>query len=173
LENQTPAAPPININYAIGAQAIKFTNFRICKNDLDHDRPVNPAFTSFVISANNPKTCPIFFLDNKSTPQLYSFTVTQTPDHFAFFPNPTKPPKPGWSEQTAAVIDCSANAGPPPYQQSSKAWCCLKLDVGGNGVWAYGQPEPHNAHQSKIYTVVTNIAEQSTTNPIKTCNMGQ
>jgi hypothetical protein len=174
LENQDPAAPPINIAYAIGDQTIKFTNYRLCKNDLDHDIPVNPAFQSFVISANNPETCPIFFLDNKVPPQLYSFTITKPPP-FTFFPNPDVPPFPMWTQETAAVIDCTADAGPAPYQPSSKNWCCEKLNPpNGNGVFAYSKPEPHNAHQSEIHTAVTHIAEQLTTNPNpNTCNMGQ
>jgi hypothetical protein len=93
-----PAAPPINIAYAVGEQAIRFTNYRICKNDLDHDYPVNVNFQSFVISANNPITCSIFFYDNKSTPQLYSFAVTKPPP-FKFYPNPNKPPFPNWTEK--------------------------------------------------------------------------
>jgi hypothetical protein len=117
LENMMPAAPPININYAIGPQTIKMMNYSICSVDAPK-KLVNPNFQSFVISANNPKNCPIFFRDNKSPPQRYTFTITQPPP-FTVFPNPKVPPLPNWTPTTAAVIDCSGNTGVPPYQQSS------------------------------------------------------
>jgi hypothetical protein len=125
LENHDPARPPITINYAIGAQTIKMMNYSICKVDAPKTL-VNPNFQSFVINANNPNSCPIFFRDNKSPPQRYTFTITQPPP-FTFFANPAVPPLPMWTPQTASVIDCSGNAGPPPYQQSSKDWCCELL----------------------------------------------
>jgi hypothetical protein len=172
LENHDPARPPITINYAIGAQTIKMMNYSICKVDAPK-KLVIPNFQSFVINANNPNSCPIFFRDNKSPPQRYTFTITQPPP-FTFFANPAVPPLPMWTPTTAAVIDCSGNAGPPPYQQSSKDWCCELLAGGaGNGVWAYSQPEPASAHKSQIHTVVTNIAQQSTSNPNPSCNMGK
>ena len=161
-----PAAPPITINYAIGAQSIKMMNYSICSVDAPK-KLVNPNFQSFVISANNPKTCPIFF------PQRYTFTITQPPP-FTVFPNPAVPPLPMWTPTTAAVIDCSGNTGLPPYQQSSKAWCCELLAGGaGNGVWTYTIPDVTNAHKSQIHTVVTNIAQQTTSNPNPSCNMGK
>jgi hypothetical protein len=168
LENQLPAAPPININYAIGAQAIRFTSYRICSMSAP-DKPVNPNFQSFIINANDPANCPVFFLDNKSMPQLYTFTITKPPPFTVF----TNPANAMWTPQTAAVIDCSGNAGPPPFQQSSKTWCCQKLAVGGNGVFAYTTPEPHSAHQSQMHFAITNIAQQSITNPNPSCNMGK
>jgi len=171
LENQLPAAPPINISYAIGTQNIKFVNYSICNVDAPK-KLVNPNFPSFVISANNPKNCPIFFRDNKSPPQRYTFTITQPPP-FTFFANPAVAPFPMWTAQTASVIDCSGNAGPPPFQQSSKGWCCELLAMGGNGVWAYSQPEPASAHKSQIHTVTTNIAQQNISNPNPSCNMGK
>jgi hypothetical protein len=171
LENMMPAAPPIHINYAIGPQTIKMKNYSICSADAPK-KLVNPNFQSFVISANNPKNCPIFFRDNKSPPQRYTFTITQPPP-FTVFPTPAVPPFPTWTPTTAAVIDCSGNTGLPPYQQSSKAWCCELLAMGGNGVWAYSQPDTTSAHKSQIHTVVTNIAQQSTTNPNPSCSMGK
>jgi hypothetical protein len=133
------------------------------------DKPVNPFFQSFAISANNPANCPVFFLDNKSMPQLYTFTITKPPPFTVI----TNSAMQVWTPQTAAVIDCSGNAGPPPFQQSSKTWCCEKLAVGGNGVFAYTTPEPHSAHQTQDHFAVTHIAEQNITANPDTCNMGK
>jgi hypothetical protein len=168
LENQLPAAPPININIGFGGpQLVQFTSYRICENDQAHDKPVNPHFPSFIISANDPAKCPIFFLDNKPQPQLYTFTIVKPPP-FTFFENPADAE---WSPTTAAVINCTGNTGTPPFQQSSKAWCCDK--TAKNGVWAYSTPEPFNVHQSEMHHVVTTIPQQTTSNPDMTCSQGQ
>jgi hypothetical protein len=168
LENQLPAAPPININIGFGGpQPVQFTSYRICKNDAAHDKPVNPHFPSFVINANNPAKCPIYFLDNKPRQQLYTFTITKAPP-FTLFQNPADAE---WNAQTASWINCTGNTGTPPFQQSSKAWCCDK--TARNGVWAYSTPEPHNVHQSEIHNVITNIPQQTTSNPDMTCSEGK
>jgi hypothetical protein len=180
LENNNLAGPPININYSINTTSyqVNFTHYFICKNDAAHKRPVKPYFTSFVISALDPNTCPVFFIDNKSTPQLYTFKITQPPSEFPFFQNPDVAPKPMWTEQTAAVIDCSGNdvpngPNPPYYQPSSHIWCCEKLAQGGNGVWTQRRPEPHSAHKSEINIVTSNIAAQTTSDEgKKKCNKG-
>ncbi len=175
LENQLPAAPPINIAYAIGTQDIRFTSYRICSVNAP-DKAVNPFFQSFIINANDPANCPIFFLDNKSQPQLYTFRITKPPP-FTVFLNPANAK---WTPETAAAIDCSGNAGPSPpppnpqYRQSSQVWCCEALaDDNGNGVFAYTTPEPHSAHQTQNHFAVTHIAEQSISNPNESCNMGK
>ena len=168
LENQLPATPPVNINIGFGGpQPTQFTSYRICKNDPAHDKPVNSHFPSFIINANNPANCPIYFLDNKPRPQLYTFTITKPPP-FTLFQNPADAE---WSPQTASWIDCGGNTGTPPFQQSSKAWCCDK--IAKNGVWAYSTPEPHNVHQSETHNVVTNIPQQTTSNPDMTCSEGK
>ena len=55
LENQMPAGPPINVNFGYAStDAIRFTSYRVCTNTQARDKPVNPAFASFVVNANNP-----------------------------------------------------------------------------------------------------------------------
>jgi hypothetical protein len=168
LENQLPAAPPINIDIGFGGpQPVQFTSYRVCQNDQAHDKPVNPHFASFIINANDPAKCPIFFLDNKKPQQLYTFTITKPPP-FTLFTNPANA---GWNKQTASWIDCTGTTGTPPFQQSSKAWCCDK--TARNGVWAYSTPDPHNVHQSEMHNVVTNIPQQTISNPDITCSQGE
>jgi hypothetical protein len=171
LENPMPAEPPINISIGFGGpQPIQFTHYRVCENDPSREKPINPNFASFIISANDPANCPIFFRDNKSPPQFYTFTITQPPPFTVF----TNPADAKWTEETARVIDCSKNTGMPPFQQSSKVWCCEKLaGTAGNGVFAYTTPEPHSAHATMNHFAVTHIAEQKISNPAETCNMGK
>ncbi len=165
LENQLPAAPPVTINYAINGPApVEFTHFRICKNDAAHDRAVNPYFASFIINANNPANCPVFFFDNKPTPQLYTFTVAKPPP-FTFF---TDQSKANWSPQTASQIECSGNQGAAP---SSATWCCDKS--ASNGVFAFSSPEPHNAHNVLNHYVITHGPDPQTSTPDTACNLGQ
>jgi hypothetical protein len=177
--NQNPAAPPININYALNPSfQFNFTNFGVCKfdpTDRVSYKSVNTLNTSFIISANNPKQCPIFFVDNKK--QLYTFTITippaKNPPPYSLLNSP--------SPTTAAVIDCSGNSGTAPpgafYAQSSAVWCCQKLADPNqiSGVWAHSQPDTTNAHKSFDHFVITNTAEQSpnVSAPLGTCNMGQ
>jgi hypothetical protein len=169
LENQLPAGPPINVNYG-GTGVIHFTTYRLCRNTPDRDKPVNPAFFSFVINANNPIACPVFLLDNKSTQQSYTFTVTKPPTSFEYFANPADA---SWTQETAAVIDCSGNTG-AGFQPSSKTWCCTKLlGKNGNGVWAFRTVDPTSIHQLNVYNVQANAAEQKTTTDQTFRNMGK
>jgi hypothetical protein len=177
--NQNPAGPPINVNYALDPSfQFNFTNFGICKFDPTDPvsyKSVNTLNTSFIISANNPKQCPIFFVDNKK--QLYTFAITippaKNPPPYSLLNSP--------SPTTAAVIDCSGNSGTAPpgtfYAQSSAVWCCQKLADPKqiSGVWAHSQPDTTNAHKSFDHFVITNTAEQSrsVSAPLGTCNMGQ
>jgi hypothetical protein len=169
LENQQPASPPISIGIGFGGpQPIQFTHYRVCQNDPGREKPINPAFASFIINANSPANCPIFFRDNKPTPQFYTFRIMKEPP-FAFFPDPADAK---WDANTTARwIDCNGNTTTAPFQQSSQAWCCDK--TAQNGVWAYSTPEPHNAHQSLNHFVVTTIPQQSTTTTDIACSMGK
>lgn len=170
LENPLPATPPINIALGYGGPSpIQFASYRVCKNDPSRDKPINPHFASFVISANNPQNCPVYLLDNKTPQQYYTFTVTQPPP-FTIFQNPADAQ---WSQTTAKIIDCSGNTGVGFYP-SSKLWCCEKLaGASGNGVFAYSKPDPTNVHQFYENDVVTIKAEEQTTGGGTTCNMGQ
>lgn len=165
LENRLPASPPVTINYAIkGPPPVEFTHFRICQNDAAHDRTVNPFFASFIINANNPAKCPVFFFDNKPTPQLYTFTVAEPPP-FTFFADQSKA---SWSPQTAKVIACSGNKAGAP---SSATWCCDQS--ASNGVFAFSTPEPHNAHNILNNYVIAHGPEPQSSTPDKACNSGQ
>jgi hypothetical protein len=171
LENKLPAAPPVNINYALSDKTINFTHYRVCVNDVAHQKPVRSFFRSFAISPNNPEQCPIFFLDNKSPPQLYSLKLTQKPP-FVIANNSQEE---GWNANTTAKpIDCLANGGPAPYKPSSRNWCCGLLAQGGTGVRVFSKPEPFSAHKALGHFAIVNEAEQLTTNNVTTpCNGGQ
>ena len=171
LENQLPAAPPININLGYGGPSpVQFASYRLCKNDPSRDKPVNPHFPSFVISANNPQNCPVYLLDNKNPPQSYTFTVTQPPP-FTIFQNPAEAQ---WSQQTAKIISCSGNTGTAPFYQSSKLWCCQQLlGTSGNGVFAFSKPNVGSVHQLFENDVQTIKAEDNTTRDGTACDMGQ
>jgi len=172
LENPDLAKPPININYGIaGPNNVSFTRYRVCRNDASAEKPVRPSFASFVINAANPEKCPIFFFDDKTPPQAYTFTVTAPPPFF----EPLPPAVPQWSRNTAAIIDCSGNdpSKDPSFQPSSQQWCCESLAVGGNGVWAFSEKDPTNAHQLLINNVQVNPPQGTTTVPGNACNMGK
>jgi hypothetical protein len=182
LENQTPAEPPINISfgYSPGDQA-RFVNYGVCGNDPSQQKPVNSANAQFIISATDPKNCPVYFTDNKNPAQTYTFTVTTSPP-FTIIPTAdVRENLAAWSSgngnptqyNTTSVIDCSGNTGVAP-SQSSKAWCCTLLPGSGTGVFAYSTPEvPPTAHQTLIHHVVTNPAMASRTSDLMTCNMGK
>ena len=184
LENQTPAAPPINISFGYGPNdAARFVTYGVCGNGPTQQKPVNPANAQFIISATDPRNCPVYFTDNKQPAQVYTFTVT-TPPPFTVIPTADINKIPSlavWSNgggnptkyNTASVINCSGNSGAAP-SQSSKAWCCTLLPGSGSGVFAYSTPEvPPTAHQTMIYHVVTNPAMASSTSGLPTCNMGR
>jgi hypothetical protein len=162
LENQRPADSPININYSIdGPKGVKFTHYRVsCSLHPDQNRPVRPFFQSFIINANQPDKCPIFFLDNKFPSQLYTFKLTQEPPYTLF----TATQSPGWDANTTAKpVDCLANAGAPPFKPSSRKWCCELLAMGGNGVYAFSQPEPFSAHKTLNHNVQIHGPEEIAT----------
>ena len=184
LENQTPAQPPIDISLGYStADPVRFVTYGVCGNDPSQQKPVNPANPQFIISATDPKGCPVYLTDNKSPAQIYTFTVTTAPP-FTIIPTADVKKVPSlavWSSgggnptqyNTTSVIECSGNKGVAP-SQSSKAWCCALLIKSGSGVFAYSTPEvPPTAHQTLIHHVVTNPAMASSTSDLMTCNMGK
>ncbi len=149
LENQTPAKPPINISYGLANGGVAFTKYSVC-NDKNW-KPTRSYFQSFIINANNPQNCPVYFEDDKKPePQRYTFTITRDPSTFPEIPEPEKQI---WTPDTAKPVFCEKNNDQPPYQKSSRQWCC---DITAKaGIKAFSVPEAHSAHQSKIYYVVT------------------
>jgi hypothetical protein len=182
LENQKRAQPEINISYGYQPGAsVNFVTYGVCGNDPPQQKPVNPANAQFIINSTDPESCPVYFTDNKSPAQTYTFTVTKAPP-FTIIPNSdVKKNLASWSSgggnptkyNTTSIIDCSGNTGVAP-SQSSKAWCCTLLPGNGSGVFAYSSPEvPPTAHQSLIHHVVANQAMPSNTSMLMTCNMGK
>jgi hypothetical protein len=178
LENQTPAAPPINISFGYSpTDPVRFVTYGVCGKDFDssQQKPVNPANPQFIISATDPSSCPVWFKDNQDPAQLYTFTVTSPPP-FTQIPSEDIPTDARWSSgngnptnyNTTKVIDCSGN-----MTQLSKAWCCTLLRGNGRGVFAYSTPEiPPTAHQSLIHHVITTPATSDAPD-VATCSMGQ
>jgi len=165
LENQDPASPPININLGYArTDQIRFTRYRICKNDKAHEKPVNPAFPSFIISANNPETCPIFLFDNKAQPQLYTFTLTRQPPYKVF----DDPSKANWSTANKPFA-CGKNAGNAPYQPSSATWCCD--ESASTGLFAFSEPDVDSAHNAFKHNVQTIPAQRETFTRNTACRM--
>jgi len=175
LENQLPAAPPINIalGYA-STDAVKFASYSVCKNEPARTKPVNPLNPAFIINANAPQNCPVYLTDNKPVQQTYTFTVTKPPPFTIFTLSQVMNGDAKWSNgptgNTTSVIDCSGNQTTPPFQQSSKAWCCSLTSR--SGVFAYSQPDPHDPHQSLTHTVVTIPALPNASSSDATCSMG-
>lgn len=168
LENPLPAAPPVTINYAIdGPNGVRFSRYRICKNDPAVERRVNPSFSSFIINANDPASCPIYLFDDKTPAQLYTFTVTRKPP-FRIFADQSKA---NWTAETAQPIDCSGNTAAAPFQPSSKTWCCDRS--ARNGVFAFSTPEPHNAHQSLNHYVIAHGPEPTMATSDQSCSNGR
>jgi len=165
LENQDEATPPVNISLGYSPQdQIRFTRYRICKNDEAHEKPVIPSFPSFVVSANNPQNCPIFLFDNKPKPQLYTFKLTKEPPYKVF----TDPSKANWST-AEKPFDCSGNTKGAPYQPSSATWCCNKS--ASAGLYAFSSPDVDSAHNAFQHFVQTGPAEKSTSTPYEACNV--
>ena len=187
LENNKPAAPPINISFGYGPNDAG----EVCDLWRLRQRP-NPA------EARQPRQRPVHHQRKRiraiarstspttsSRAQVYTFTVT-TPPPFTVIPTADINKIPSlsvWSNgggnptkyNTASVINCSGNSGAAP-SQSSKAWCCTLLPGSGSGVFAYSTPEvPPTAHQTMIFhDVVTNSATSpSSTSSLPTCNMGR
>jgi hypothetical protein len=168
LENQDPATPPINISLGYDRNAqIKFMTYRLCKDDQAHEKPVIPTFPSFVISANNPQSCPIVLYDNKSSPQRYTFKITKEPPYKVFADS--DPIRPDW-KTADTPFDCSGNTGPQQGNQPSSAtWCCDKTS--SSGLFAYSFPPPENPG-SLTHVIITNPA-QTDINTIDTaCKVG-
>jgi hypothetical protein len=154
LENQLPAKPPINISYGLTQGAVSFTRYATCKPE--NWKPVRPYFLSFIINANNPQNCPVYFEDDKPRPQRYTFTVVADPETFPLRPNPATQI---WDRDTAKPIACKGNTDAPPYAASSRQFCC---DLSSSaGVKAFSVPEAHSAHSSKTYYVITTPPKES------------
>jgi hypothetical protein len=182
--NQNPAGPPVNVNLALNSSfQFNMKNYGVCKFDPTDPvsyKPINTLASSFIINPSNPQQCPVFLVDSKSPPQLYTFTVTTPPARAPAVPPPFSLQN-GVSPTTAAVIDCSGNKGTAPpnplnaqFQQSSATWCCVKLNPPDiNGVWARSVQDTTDAHKSFQHFVITNAAQQSTSDSAPTCNMGQ
>ncbi|WP_156964412.1 hypothetical protein [Methylocapsa aurea] len=182
LENKFPAEPPINIALGYSAQSpIRFSSYRVCVNDLAHDKPVNELNPAFIINARDPSSCPVYLIDNgynKSAPQTYTFTITKAPPFTEFTIPQVNAGVPKWDNSshsipntnTTNIIYCNGNTSTAPFQQSSKAWCCdLKYST---GVWAYTKPDPTSAHATQVHTAVTNPALPNSTTTDKACNLG-
>jgi hypothetical protein len=178
LENQTRATPPLNIQLGYSADApVKFVTYGVCGNAPAQRKPVNPANPQFIISATDPKSCPVYLTDDDSPANTYTFTVT-TPPPFTTIPTAdVRQNLAAWSAgggrptqyNTTSVINCSGNTS-----QLTKAWCCTLLPGNGAGVFAYSTPEvPPTAHQTLINNVVTVPADPPNTGTAQTCNMGQ
>ena len=175
LENQLPAAPPINIALGYSStDAVKFASYSVCKNDPARTKPVNPLNPAFIINANAPQHCPVYLTDNKPVQQTYTFTVTKPPPFTIFTLSQVMNGDARWSNgptgNTTSVIDCSGNQTNPPFQQSSKAWCCSLTS--SRGVFAYSQPDPHDPHQSLTHIVSTIPALPYASSNEIACSMG-
>jgi hypothetical protein len=175
LENQLPAAPPINISLGYSpTDTVRFTSYGVCSNGPARTKPVNPLNPAFIINANAPQNCPVYLTDNKVQPQTYTFTVAKPPPFAIFTLAQVADGDAKWSNgstgNTTSVIDCSKNETTAPFQQSSKAWCCSLTN--SRGVFAYSQPEPHNPHQSLINIVSTIPALPYVSTNETACSMG-
>ncbi len=180
LENQYPAAPPINISVGYNPQdPNRFRSYRVCVNDTAHDKPLSSLNPAFVINARDPENCPVYLIDggyNKSAPQTYTFTVTKPPPFTEFTTAQVSAGVPRWSNSsnaslnTTSIIDCSGNTATAPFAQSSKSWCCNL--TASTGAWAYTKPDPTNVHQGLVHTAVTIPALAQSTTTDKACSLG-
>jgi hypothetical protein len=182
LENQLPAAPPINITFGYSSAApLKFLTYGVCGNSTSQQKPVDPLNPTFIINANNPIACPVYFNDNDNPPKTYTFTITKPPTSFALIPTNDVTADPSlavWSTgngnttefNTTSVIDCSKNT-----DSASKHWCCTLLAKGGNGTFAYSTPfVPPQVHSTLANYAVANAAVARDYNQgLPTCNFGQ
>ncbi|MBR0937253.1 hypothetical protein [Bradyrhizobium jicamae] len=158
LENQKPATQPILVTLG-GAEPVKgiaYKAYAICENTAANTKNLNPNFTTFAVSGNDPANCPIYIYDSKVPSQLYAFKIDATPDQFPYFANPADARwLPGNAKNsTTKIVVCSGipDAGAAQgYQQSSATACCDSAS--NSGVFAFAQPEPHDAHNTKKYIV--------------------
>jgi hypothetical protein len=172
LENQLPAAPPINIGIGFAeTDPIRFQSYRLCSNDPARNKPVDPLNPTFIINANEPKNCPVFLIDNKERPQFYTFTVVKPPPFTLFTLKQVQDSFPKWRNSgqynTTSVIACDGNKS---FAESSKVWCCSLTSSAG--VWAYSFPEVTSPHKAVNNYVITNPPQASRQNPDVACNMG-
>ena len=137
LPNPNPATPPINIQfgYTLTVGAVNFTKYGVCSDTPD--RNVNPTFTSFAISATNPKNCPLSFIDSLN--RVYKFVINNEP------PYPIGPPQAGvpiadkyyyvnsTTPGSPTYIDCSGN----PAGSFQSMWC-LNPPASHGGPVAFG-----------------------------------
>jgi hypothetical protein len=195
LENQTPAGPPINISlgYAYNAP-VRFLSYSVC--GPNKNKPVNPAFPSFIISAINPQTCPVWLQDNKGTNYTFTIEPTSKPPNSLFTLIPTsavKAGQAGWSTgfgfpaagknnptayNTAGIIDCSGNPSTTP-PSIAQLWCCTRLPPNlqgqgvGNGVSAYSTPpSPPLGHVLYENFVGTSPATDMQNTTLTACSKG-
>jgi hypothetical protein len=155
LENKSPAKQPITINYAINQGNVVFTRYSVCRED--NWKKTRSFFQSFIINANNPQNCPVYFEDDKTPAQRYTFTIVSGP---TTFPEITDPQKQIWTPQTAKPVYCKGNNDQAPYQKSSRQWCCDLTSSAG--IKTFQVPEAHSAHQTKNYFVITQGPKTST-----------
>jgi hypothetical protein len=148
LENKLPASEPITINYGLKTGNVVFTRYSVC-NDQNW-KPTRSFYNSFVINANDPAKCPIFFEDDKNPAQRYTFKVIADPSTFV---EATAPAKQIWTPDTAKPIACTGNDAGTPYRPSSHEWCCYLTAKAG--IKAFQVLEPLSAHNSKHYFVIT------------------
>ena len=126
LENQLPAAPPINIalGYA-STDAVRFTSYSVCSNDPTRSKPVNPLNPAFIINANAPQNCPVYLTDNKSRrrpiPSRSPVRRRSRNSRWSQVENGDAKWSNGPIGNTTNVIDCSGNqttAALPAVEQS-------------------------------------------------------
>lgn len=187
LENKLPATKPllVTLGAADPLHHIQYSGYAACK--IENRKVINPNFTTFEINGNNPANCPIYVWDNKAPNQLYVFKIDAKPQDLPFIEKPTEQI---WTAGNAAksttrMVACSGlpNADPSKgYQQSSQTECCDSISK--SGVYAFAQPEPHDAHNTRKYIVkmgppkpCTNDTDKSCyaprpPSPTKACNRG-
>ena len=172
LENKQPATKPLLVTLG-GAEPLKniqYTAYAIC--NIANRKPINPNFTTFAVSGNDPANCPIYVWDDKAPNQLYAFLIDAKPEQLPYL---EKPAQQIWTpgnvpNSTTSMVVCSniPNAGPGSgYQQSSETLCCDS--VSKSGIIAFAQPEPHDAHNTKKYIVNVGPPKPCTSDTDKAC----
>jgi len=161
LENKNPATVPLLVTLGAGnafGKGIVWTSYAVC--DINNKKNINPNFTTFEVNGTNPSTCPVYLWDNKAPPQLYAFKIDAT-DVKTQLPLISDPAKQIWTPGTASadvnttkMVQCysipnfNALNG---WQWSSMTKCCDKAS--SSGFYAFAQPEPHNAHNTRKYII--------------------
>jgi hypothetical protein len=145
LENQNLATPPVNINLGYDPlAAVKFMRYSVCNGTNWNDaKPYSP---TFIISANDPQSCPVYLEDSKVPTQRYALTVMSDPAKTF----PSIPVGAAWdATTTAAPIYCKGNLENPgdpsnPYRASSRQWRCTLTTGGRYGAFAFSMPDPNS-----------------------------